>query len=50
LFDTVYMAAQRINVFAREDTISIYVLRGAKVDINQRLQAEAEAKRRRWQQ
>ena len=50
LFDTVYMAARRINVFAREDTISIYVLRGAKVDINQRLQAEAEAKRRRWQQ
>ncbi len=44
LFDTVYLADQRINKFAREDTISIYVLRGAKVDINQRIKAEATEK------
>ena len=35
IFDTVYLAAQRINQYAREDTISIYVLKGAKVDINE---------------
>jgi len=35
LFDTVYLATQRINQYAREDTISIYVLKGAKVDINE---------------
>jgi hypothetical protein len=34
VFDTVYLAAQRINQYAREDTIAIYVLKGAKVDIN----------------
>ena len=34
IFDTVYLATQRINQYAREDTISIYVLKGAKVDIN----------------
>lgn len=42
LFDTVYLAGQRINKFAREDTISIYVLRGAKVDISERIREEAE--------
>ena len=35
LFDTVYLAVQRINQYAREDTISIYVLKGAKTDINE---------------
>jgi len=35
LFDTVYLAAQRINKYAKEDTISIFVLKGAKVDINE---------------
>ena len=35
VFDTVYLAAQRINRYAREDTISIYVLKGAKVDVNE---------------
>jgi len=42
LFDKVYLASQRINKFAREDTISIYVLRGAKVDINKRIKDEAD--------
>lgn len=45
LFDTVYLAAQRINKFAREDTISIYVLKGAKVDVNKRLKEEADRKK-----
>jgi hypothetical protein len=48
LFDTVYLAAQRINKFAREDTISIYVLRGAKVDVNKRILEEAERKKSYW--
>ena len=34
LFEAVYLADQRINPYAREDTISIYVLKGAKEDIN----------------
>jgi len=34
LFDTVYLAAKRINQYAREDTISVYVLKGAKIDVN----------------
>jgi len=45
LFDKVYLASQRINTFAREDTISIYVLRGAKVDINKRIKNEADRKK-----
>lgn len=45
LFDTVYLADRRINQFAREDTISIYVLRGARVDVNKRIKDEAERKR-----
>ncbi len=40
LFDTVYLATQRINRFAREDTILIYVLKGAKININQRIAKE----------
>ncbi len=44
LFDSVYLAAQRINQFAREDTISIYVLKGAKVDVNKRIKDEADRK------
>lgn len=45
LFDTVYLADKRINRFAREDTISIYVLRGAKVNINKRIKDEADRKK-----
>ncbi|ULQ52673.1 glycosyltransferase family 39 protein [Flavihumibacter fluvii] len=48
LFDTVYLAAKRINALAREPEISIYVLRGAKVDINQRIIDEMERKKN-WQ-
>jgi hypothetical protein len=45
LFDTVYLADKRINKYALEDTISIYVLRGAKTDINKRLKDEADRKK-----
>ncbi|TDB63964.1 glycosyltransferase family 39 protein [Arundinibacter roseus] len=45
LFDTVYLATKRINSFAREPEISIYVLRGAKVDINRRIKEEADRKK-----
>lgn len=46
LFDTVYLAAQRINILAREDTISIYVLKGARVDINKRIIDEADREKK----
>ena len=42
LFDTVYLSGKRINQYAREDTISIYVLKGAKVNINQIIKDETE--------
>jgi Dolichyl-phosphate-mannose-protein mannosyltransferase len=45
LFDTVYLADKRINQYAREDTISIYVLKGAKVDVIKRIKDEAERKK-----
>lgn len=45
LFDTVYLAAKRINQFAREEEISIYVLRGAKVDVMKRIKDEMETKK-----
>jgi hypothetical protein len=45
LFDTVYLAAQRINQYAREDTISIYVLKGAKTDINKIVKDEADQRK-----
>lgn len=40
LFDSVYLAGKRINQFAREQEISIYVLRGAKVDVTRRIKDE----------
>jgi hypothetical protein len=45
LFDTVYLAAQRINQYALEDTISIYVLKGAKVDVNEIIKADVEQRK-----
>lgn len=45
MFDTVYLAGKRINRFAREQEISIYVLRGARVDINKRIKDEADRKK-----
>jgi hypothetical protein len=45
LFDTVYVAGKRINKFAREPEISIYVLRGAKVEVNKRIKDEMEEKK-----
>ncbi|MBX7124117.1 MAG: glycosyltransferase family 39 protein [Cyclobacteriaceae bacterium] len=47
LFDTVYLAARRVNPLAREDTISVFVLRGAKVDVSPRIREEAEETRMR---
>lgn len=47
-FDTVYLAARRINAYAREDSIAIYVLKGAKTDINARIRSEADRKKKEW--
>lgn len=49
LFDKVYLADKRINPYAREQEISIYVLRGAKVNIKKRILAERTEKISRWQ-
>jgi hypothetical protein len=43
-FDTVYLAGQRIHPFAREQEISIYLLKGAKVDLNAYFQAKIKEK------
>jgi hypothetical protein len=45
IFASIFMADQRINQIAREDTISIYILRGARADVNKRLKDEAERKK-----
>lgn len=42
LFDTVYLADKRINKYAREPEISIYVLKGARVNVNKRIRDEME--------
>jgi Dolichyl-phosphate-mannose-protein mannosyltransferase len=47
LFDTVFLATKRINRFAREPEISIYVLKGAKVDINKRITEEIRTEKMR---
>jgi hypothetical protein len=44
-FETVYLAGQRINQYAREDTISIYVLKNAKIDVNQVIKDEIDQRR-----
>jgi len=44
LFDSVYLAVTRVNFFAREDSILIYVLRNAKTDVSKRLKDEAQEK------
>lgn len=48
LFDTVYLASKRINKFAREPEISIYVLHGAKIDVSKRIKDEMERKKKNW--
>ncbi|MBZ5856822.1 glycosyltransferase family 39 protein [Flavihumibacter profundi] len=48
-FDSVYLAGKRINQFAREQEISIYVLRGAKIDVNKRIKDEMDRKKSNWQ-
>jgi hypothetical protein len=45
LFDTVYLAGKRINKYAREPEISIYVLKGARIDVNKRIKEEIETKK-----
>jgi hypothetical protein len=45
LFDTVYLAGKRINQYAREPEISVYVLRGAKVDVKKRIVDEMKRKK-----
>jgi len=45
LFDSVYLAVKRINQYAREEEISIYVLRGAKVDVRKRIIEERDRKK-----
>jgi hypothetical protein len=44
-FDTVYLAHIRVNQYAREPNLSIYVLRGAKIDVNKRIKEEADRKK-----
>jgi energy-coupling factor transporter transmembrane protein EcfT len=46
LFDTVYLASKRINQYARDDTISIYVLKGAKVNVNQIIKDEVDRRKK----
>jgi hypothetical protein len=48
IFQRVYLADKRINKFAREPEISIYVLRGAKTDITRRLINEIDQKKWGW--
>jgi hypothetical protein len=43
-FDSVYLAGQRINQYAREETISIYVLKGANVDVNEIIKEEIKSR------
>ncbi len=44
-FDSVYLAGKRINRYAREQEISIYVLRGAKINVNKRIIEERDRKK-----
>jgi len=44
-FDSVYLAGKRINQYAREPEISVYVLRGAKIDVKKRIIAERNQKK-----
>ena len=46
LFDSVYLADKRINEYAREQEISIYVLLGAKVDVMKRIKDEIVQKKK----
>ena len=47
-FDTVYLAAKRLNPLAREKEISIYVLKGARIDVKERLLKEKESKKKEY--
>jgi len=45
-FDKVYLAGKRIDPLAREQEISIYVLRGARIDVQERIQKEILEKKK----
>ncbi len=47
-FDTVYLAGKRIYPFAREQEITIYLLKGAKIDVNNYLQTKIKEKKKMW--
>ncbi|MDR2084172.1 MAG: hypothetical protein LBP67_04180 [Bacteroidales bacterium] len=47
LFDTVYLADTRINQYAKEDTIFVYVLRNAKVNISEVIKEEKKQQKNR---
>jgi len=44
-FESVYLAGKRVNKYAREPEIFIYVLKGAKIDVNKRIVKEMEEKK-----
>lgn len=48
-FDTVYLAATRINRFAREQEIDIYVLKEARIDVNGYIQTTIAEKKKLWE-
>jgi hypothetical protein len=41
------LAAQRVNRYARENTISIYVLKNAKVDVNKIIKEDVEERKKK---
>lgn len=45
LFDTIYLAGKRINTYAREREIVIYVLKGANIDVNKIIKKEIASKK-----
>ncbi|WP_348823428.1 ArnT family glycosyltransferase [Flavobacterium aestuarii] len=44
-FDTIYVAAKRMNKYARESEITIYVLKGAKIDVRKRIKQEIDSEK-----
>jgi 4-amino-4-deoxy-L-arabinose transferase-like glycosyltransferase len=44
-FDTVYLAGKRVHPFAREQEISIYLLKGAKIDVNKYIETKIKERK-----
>jgi hypothetical protein len=44
-FDTVYLAGTRVHLFAREPEISIYLLKGAKINVNKYIETKIKEKK-----